>query len=396
MAALDARTIKFDQRTLSALYHANLRAELTDRLAVRWEEPENGIAEIADVPDQVLAEFSQRTNDIDDRVTAKLDRFRHDLDREPTPEERWRLEREAVTDSRPAKRHGITHDDLQAEWWDRTRQLGFEPDDLVRAAIGRQRTRSVVDHRVAARMVSEAVEALEDKQSSWRPAEALRELAATLPTTVPAAADRLTPWLQAVTDHMVEARCVDLTPPPPSGTPLRRDGRPITEPSVDHKLTTQTILDQEQQILGWAAQRIEEPLWTPRMVRTDGLDPGQVEVATAVAGNRGLELVVGPAGAGKTTALYAGVRNLSRQGRLAFGVAPTEPSQAPAREQPATHRPPPVRQTVGAKPRRAQDRRPTHPRSNAIASCLDYPEELSVWFRRISGRLSVVSMVSMS
>ncbi len=46
--ALDARTIKHDQRTLSALYHAGLRAELTRRLGVRWEVPENGIAEIVE------------------------------------------------------------------------------------------------------------------------------------------------------------------------------------------------------------------------------------------------------------------------------------------------------------------------------------------------------------
>ncbi len=62
--ALDARTIKLDQRTLSALYHANLRSELTRRLGVRWQQPEHGIAEIADIDGDVLAEFSQRTNDV--------------------------------------------------------------------------------------------------------------------------------------------------------------------------------------------------------------------------------------------------------------------------------------------------------------------------------------------
>src|SRR5690606_6336104 len=82
--ALDARTIKKDQRTLSALYHANLRAELTGRLGVRWVRPENGISEIATIPTQVLAEFSQRTSDMEARLAAKLERFRTDLDREPT------------------------------------------------------------------------------------------------------------------------------------------------------------------------------------------------------------------------------------------------------------------------------------------------------------------------
>ncbi len=46
--ALDARTIKFDQRTLSAIYHASLRAELSRSLGVAWETPTNGIAEMRD------------------------------------------------------------------------------------------------------------------------------------------------------------------------------------------------------------------------------------------------------------------------------------------------------------------------------------------------------------
>lgn len=56
--ALDARTLKLDQRTLSALYHCGLRAELTTRLGVRWNDPEHGIAEMADVAPEVLATFS--------------------------------------------------------------------------------------------------------------------------------------------------------------------------------------------------------------------------------------------------------------------------------------------------------------------------------------------------
>ena len=50
---------------------------------------------------------------------------------------------------------------------------------------------------------------------------------------------------------------------------------------------------------------------------------GQAEAVAAVAGHRGLELIVGPAGAGKTTTLEAGVADLQAQGRSVFGVAPT-------------------------------------------------------------------------
>jgi conjugative relaxase-like TrwC/TraI family protein len=96
--ALDARTLKLDQRTLSAVYHAGLRAELTSRLGVGWEPIVNGIADIAGVPAEVLAKFSTRTGQVDRRAAVKLQRFETALGRAPTPRERWRLEREAVTD----------------------------------------------------------------------------------------------------------------------------------------------------------------------------------------------------------------------------------------------------------------------------------------------------------
>ena len=136
--ALDARTIKLDQRTLSALYHANLRSELTRRLGVRWYPPEHGIAEIADFDAAVLAEFSQRSNDVQRRLDEKLSRFRKDLERDPTANERWKLEREAVVDSRPAKPHNPTPAELRQEWHERTRALGRDPERLVKTVVGRQ------------------------------------------------------------------------------------------------------------------------------------------------------------------------------------------------------------------------------------------------------------------
>ena len=70
--ALDARTIKKDQRALSAIYHAGLRAEITKRLGVRWRQPENGIAEIADVPEALILEFSARTAEMRRRRTNQM------------------------------------------------------------------------------------------------------------------------------------------------------------------------------------------------------------------------------------------------------------------------------------------------------------------------------------
>ena len=324
--ALDARTIKMDQRTMSALYHALLRAELTGRLGVRWLPTEHGIAEIQDVPAEVLAEFSQRSDAVKHRLDEKLDRFRTDLGREPTDRERWRLEREAVLDSRPSKREGPGLVELREEWRDRIHDLGLDPDQLVIDTIGRQRHPRGIDGPTAGRMVEQAIASLSESQSSWRPAELTRELARVVPTTVAADAQGLGEFLELLASQTVERRCVDISRPVPAGVELRRDGRPVSEAAVDRALTTRVILEQEEHLAGWAQLRLSEPAPVTRLQQRfglDGLSPGQQEAASAVAGFRGLELIVGPAGTGKTTALAAAVRDLRIQGRLVFGVAPT-------------------------------------------------------------------------
>ena len=203
--ALDARTIKFDQRTLSALYHANLRSELTRRLGVGWRSPEHGIAEIADIDGDVLAEFSQRTTDVQRRVDEKLDRFRTNLQRDPTEKERWRLEREAVVDSRPSKPHSPTSAQLRQEWKERVQVLGFDPDRLVGTVIGRQGALEGIDASRAGMLVDQALDELGERQSTWRPAELVRELAAAVPTTISVDAEQLTGFLQELADHTAGA-----------------------------------------------------------------------------------------------------------------------------------------------------------------------------------------------
>ena len=324
--ALDARTVKLDQRTLSALYHANLRSELTRRLGVRWQPPEHGIAEIVDIDTEVLAEFSQRTTEVQRRVDEKLGRFRTDLGRDPTSKERWRLEREAVVDSRPSKPHGQTQAELDEEWRGRVRTLGYDPERLVDTVVGRQRREVGIDAPAAATMVEQALASLGERQSTWRPAELVRELAAAVPTTVTVDAEQLTGFLERLADHWAADRCLDISRPVPAGVPLRRDGRPVSEAAADRVLTTQAILNEEEELNAWAQRRRSQKVTRtrPRTIRFDrDLTPGQAAAVAAVAGYCGLELIVGPAGAGKTTTLASAVLNLAAHGRLTFGVAPT-------------------------------------------------------------------------
>jgi conjugative relaxase-like TrwC/TraI family protein len=324
--ALDARTIKVDQRTLSALYHANLRSELTTRLGVEWRQPEHGIAEIEGVPDEVLAEFSQRSRDLDRRVAEKLDRFRVTMGRDPTAKERWRLEREAVLDSRPAKPHGVSLSDLREGWRERTLDLGYTPELLVRRVMGRRAEATGLNQAATTTVGDTALRSLDERQSSWRPAELVRELAAAIPTTTAIASADLTETIDRLSFELAEYRCVDISRAIPPGAELRRDGRPVTEPAVDRALTTRMILDEEQELVEWARRRQrQQPIRASPLLTTLGreLSSSQLDAANAAAGHGGLELIVGPAGAGKTTALAAAVKDLRIRQRSVFGVAPT-------------------------------------------------------------------------
>ena len=62
-----------------------------------------------------------------------------------------------------------------------------------------------------------------------------------------------------------------------------------------------------------------EPPAPSTTVDRGGLDVSQGEAAAAAAGDHGLVLVVGPAGAGKTRMLRAAVEALDRQRRRLFG-----------------------------------------------------------------------------
>ena len=323
--ALDARPLICDQRTLSALYHAANRVELTRRLGVEWETPENGIAEIAGLSKEVRAEFSQRTTDVERRFAAKLDRFEKKFRREPTVKERWRMEREAVVESRPGKPRSPSLDELREDWSHRVEAMGLDPSRLVERTIRHQWRPHGID-RYTARIASRGLRTLVEKQSSWRPAELVRELAAAVPTNVTADASELTGFVDNLADAVAKTHYVDISPSIPDGVSLRRDGRPVTEAAVDRVLTTQAILDEEEQVIAWAERRlvgdVPRTRW-PSMIRSNGMSLGQAEAVAAVAGRRGLELIVGPAGAGKTSTLRAGVADLHAQGRSVFGVAPT-------------------------------------------------------------------------
>lgn len=319
--ALDARTLKHDQRTVSALYAAGLRAELTTRLGVRWNEVENGQTEMADAPEEVLDAFSQRTKQMARRIDEKTERFVDDLGRRPTPRERWRIEREAATDSRPTKASADAAE-LHQDWHDQLDALGYSPERYLDRVTGR--TRPIEGDAVTDRdTVIAALSSLRDTQSVWRPAEITREIAAALPTRLGGTAGETVERAQRLASHVEDDLSVDISQPVPGHVPVRDDGRPVTEGALDRILTTRSILDEEEHILDLTQRWAAEGGGDVHDLDSGELSAVQQHAAGAVAGDRRLVLVVGPAGTGKTTAMRPAVAHLQARGRPCFGVAPS-------------------------------------------------------------------------
>lgn len=297
--ALDARWLLRQQRSISWVYDAALRTELQQRLGVMWQPvpPRAGQSDIAGVPEHLLELFSQRSKQVDAKLAVLVERWSAENDgAEPDTPTMHDLERRAVLASRPNKVHGITVDELRQDWSARAgtsvhpsrapERCGFDSDAIVRDAIG----------------------AVAEGSATWLEADLAREVAARLPAGAAGDADRLVELIDSLA-RTAAARCVELHPPPTGGEQVRADGRPTSEHVTDRLLSAPVVLEQEEHLVRWARGHVQRP-------------SGRT-VAESVAGLDHLVLIVGPAGAGKTTAVKAGVAQLRVARRPVLGLAPS-------------------------------------------------------------------------
>jgi conjugative relaxase-like TrwC/TraI family protein len=316
--ALDARYLKKHQRVLGGLYQSVLRNELAHRFGIAWGEIEKGQAEMSVMPDDLLTIFSKRTDQIDDALAAKIDDFVARQGRDPNQWELGAIKREAAVDTRAHKSgNGVT--DLTTRWDREAADVGWTARDLV-DVFEAQRVDPA--ERPPSISVDSLIDALSTAGSSWNRAQivgALTDLARPDPSLSGEEwADRIEAWADAVA-----ARCVELDPDQTNAPTRASDGRPMWHEPISTHITTEAILAEEEFIASWAITAQADNPRPSLTVVAGHLDVLQADVAAAVAGEDRLVLVVGPAGAGKTTTLRAAIDDLNRSGRPVFGVAPS-------------------------------------------------------------------------
>jgi len=344
--ALDARGLYRMTVAASEFYNTRFETELSARLGVSFvarpdttggREP---VREIAGVPSRIIEHFSARRTEIEARYAQLVRQYRHEHGHDPSAGACHRLARQANLDTREGKKTPRSLAEMRRDWTQSiTEAFGRDAVAKVMAAVPAQTAISVPSADLdATEMAARVVENVAEMRSTWTvwnlraEAERLARLEAGFTTGVEH--DR---FVKDVIKHAIGPElCVRVDAPALLDEParLRRsDGASVFTEHAAARYTSPLILDAEARLLDAAtSQAAAAPVAQP-VARTllDGfeqqhgaLDPGQRALALAFATDpRLLTVGLGPAGAGKTTAMraFAGIAEASGRRVIALGTS---------------------------------------------------------------------------
>ncbi|WP_153504958.1 MobF family relaxase [Cumulibacter manganitolerans] len=323
--SLDGRPMHAATVALSELHEAVFADHLTRMFGVTWEARQMGrdrnpAWSIAGVPEELVAEFSTRSRHIDAETDRLIDRYVTEHGRRPSPATIMKLRAQATLSTRPEKEiHSLA--DLTADWRARAgRVLNADATAWARRVAANEEPLLLrvddVPLDVIASLGGSVVEAVGEKRSTWRrwnlTAEAARQ---TMGYRFASTEDR-----EAVVGLVVdaaEAASLRLTPPELTSSPAafrRSDGTSVFRPKHSAVFSSEILLAAEDRLLERARATTGPivPLATVERIvarpdregRLLGDDQAAALAKVAVSG-RIVDVLVGPAGAGKTTAMSA-------------------------------------------------------------------------------------------
>lgn len=308
------------QVALSEAYDNHLMDALAARLGVEWHVRSISRTgrehwEIDGVDDRLLTAFSTRHAQIEAaREEAGADGSGH-----------WEADAKAWAGTRSDKKHHSL-EELTRSWRERARQVAG--DQPLRGVTGRPlpapgtvpaqpgtrahpvRAADITDDQVT-QLAGGVLIALQSSRAHWSTwnirAEAQRA-ARRIRFETPGQRDAFTGRLT----EAVTSRCVRVDHAHTAHTPTRyrrRDGSSRFVPENSEIFTTQVLLDAEDALVRWSRSTDAPRLANPQALASSGRrapSEDQLAAIEAVAtSGRRLDLMVGPAGAGKTTALSA-------------------------------------------------------------------------------------------
>lgn len=323
--SLDGRPLHAATVALSELHEAVFADHLTRAFGVGWEAREMGRDRnpawaISAVPEKLVVEFSSRSRQIEQEKNRLIAEYVERHGRQPSPTAVIKLRAQATLATRPEKQIRSLAD-LTAEWRSRASHLlGEDATTWARTVTTNESLLLLraddVPLDVIATLGRSVVATVGEKRSTWRrwnlTAEAARQ---TMPYRFATTRDRET--IVGMVVDAAEAASLRLTPPELATSPAvfrRPDGTSAFRPKASTVYTSEELLAAEDRLLERArtttAPTIPIDIVEKLTARPDregrmlGEDQATALAAVAVSG-RVVDVLVGPAGAGKTTAMRA-------------------------------------------------------------------------------------------
>ncbi|MDR2929891.1 MAG: relaxase domain-containing protein [Propionibacteriaceae bacterium] len=323
--ALDGTPLHNATVALSELHNAILADLLTRRFGVQWRPRNQGRDhnpswEISGVPEELLREFSSRSCDIDDETDRLIASYAERYGRQPSKKTIIRLRQLATLTTRPEK---VVRSlaDLTGRWRDQAATiLQRDPQTWATELLADENTEPLlraddIPPKAITQAAHQTLIAVGNRRTTWRywnlHAEASRQ---TKGWRFATPADRET--ITAQIAEAAQAASVKLTPTalvaPAALT--RADGTSLFRPKNQALFTSQAMLDAEERLLSLATDTTGPTLDLNTIQQiasqpdetglTLGLDQQDALERIAVSGIK-VDVLVGPAGAGKTTAMRA-------------------------------------------------------------------------------------------
>lgn len=294
-SAFDTREVYRQALTGGYVYQAVLRGELTKRLGVRWGAVRRGVAEIDGIPSGLRRLFSTRR----EQVVDHLERTGRSGPKAAT----------VATLATRGRKSGEGEPTLRQRWLSRATEAGFDPATVIAATVHRS-TRVAT---IAARRIANTVlgpRGVTRRRSSFDRRELLRAVCEAVPAGAPVTVGQLR---DLATTLVRDERTVALLPGAPAAV---------------RRYSTTELLATEQGAV-WAAEaRAGEGVGTVATEQVEaalsgtGLSDEQAAAVRRITtSGAGVDVLVGPAGAGKTAALSAARAAWSDAGLAVRGVS---------------------------------------------------------------------------
>ncbi len=328
---LDGHEVFHHKKAAGVIYQAALRAELTAALPLAFGPvSENGQAEIAGVPDELLTAWSTRTTAVLADAVPTIADAEAALGRPVSAAERARIIKTAVLATRPAKDTSVDEGGLRARWFAQAAALGWDTDRLihaVNAAAGS--SPAAVGPGWQETVARDAVTAVGRSKAIWSRADLTVAIAARIPASgpgVPGTARDVALVAEALATATLEKPAVT------GAVALGRDQSGHTARASDDRYASAELVETEARIIERAVSGGFRPLerLDPYTLAAFYTGPGaacSVEQRAAavhlVASRDLITVLAAPAGAGKTTTLATAVARWVDRGAVVTALAPS-------------------------------------------------------------------------